>query len=110
MSSSVGAGFDHGAAIENDDPVGKVQRRLAVRDQQGGATGMTPRSASCTSASMRAFDRAGGIVEDGGFAGRREYAPRERDPLALSAREAQPTLADRRVVSLVASSRMKSCA
>ena len=94
----VGALLDDDPAIEHHDPVGQMQRRLTVRDQQRRATGHDTAERVVHRRLDPRVDRAGGVVEDED-ARVVEDRSRERDPLALTARQGQAALADRGVVS-----------
>ena len=89
---------DDPPVLEHDDPVGQVQGRLAVRDEQHGAA-LELAAERLVDGLLRArVDGAGRVVEDQDPRIAQDR-PRQRDPLPLPAREAQPPLADDGVVA-----------
>ena len=78
----MGTRFDDDAAGQHHDPVGEVQRRLPVRDEQRRATGHHRPQRVVHSGLDPRVDGAGGVVEDED-ARVVEDRPRERDALTL---------------------------
>ena len=84
---------------QHRDPVGQVERGLAVRDQQRGPAGHHPVQGGVDLRLDPRVDRGGRVVE--------QQQPRvgdqragERDPLPLPAGQREPLLADHRVVAV----------
>ena len=96
----VGALCGDPAVLEHDDLVGQRDRRQPVGDhERGPVRSSASRSASliCCSVEASTDEVASSRIRMRGSASDRA---RDRDPLALSAGERQPALADQRVVAL----------
>ena len=95
----MGAGFDDPAFVQHDDAVGPLYRRQAVGDDDGGATDHRGFERALHQALGFGVERAGGFVQQ---QQRRilEQGARDRDALALAARQAHPALAQERGIAL----------
>ena len=94
----VGALGRDASVVERDDPIGQMQRGLAVHDQDRGPAGHDLAQSVVDRLFDGGIDSTGGIVKDED-AGISEDGPGQGDALALPAGEGQPTLADDRVVA-----------
>ena len=95
----VGADGLDPAVVDQDDPVGELDRAQAVGDQEGGAAPGELLDRLADQGLVLDVDGAGGLVEDqdGRVA---EHGPGQGDPLPLAAGEAVAALADDGVVAL----------
>ena len=87
------------AAVQDHDPLGQVQRRPAVRDDQRGAA---PHHLAQRGVDLRLqarVDSRGGVVEDQ-HPGIGDQGPGQRHPLPLAAGQSQALLADHGVVTV----------
>ena len=98
-SSLVRAARDDAAVVEHDDLVRERDRREPVGDDQRRAAPHRLAQAEPDPRLGRRVDRGGRVVEDQDARVDDECA-RDRDPLALPARERDPALADHGVVAL----------
>ena len=89
---------DDPSPVQDDDPLGEMQRRLAMRDEQRGPVRHHPTERIVNRGLDPSVDRARRVVEDQD-ARVIENRARERDPLTLPAREREPALTDRGVIS-----------
>ena len=90
---------DDPAAIEHRDPVGQLQRRAAVGDQQRGAVGHHPPQRRVDLGLDARVDGRGRVVEHEHPRVGQQRAG-QRDALPLPAGQGQPALADDRVVAI----------
>ena len=89
---------DDVAVVEHDDAIGKMQRRHAVRDQQGGSVGEHGTQVVVDRFLGPRVDRTRGVIEDEhGRIGKDR--PGEGDPLALTAGQRESAFADDGVVA-----------
>ena len=95
---------DHLAVLEHDDLVGERDRREPVGDHERRAARHHLAQRLLDRLLGRRVDGGGGVVEDQDPRVGEQRA-RDREPLALAARERQPALADARVVALAAARR-----
>ena len=89
---------DDAPAIDDGDPVGQVQRRAPVGDEERRAVGHQPAQRLVDRLLGGGVDGAGGVVEheDRGVV---EQGAGKRHPLALAAGEAEATFTHQRVVA-----------
>src|SRR5581483_9285489 len=87
------------AVVEDDDLVGERDRRQAVRDDQRRPVARRSAQPRADLGLRRRVDRRGRVVEDEDARIDRERS-RDRDALALAARQGDPALADHGVVAL----------
>ena len=94
----MGALLDHPPGVHHDDPIGEVQGREPVGDQQRRAAGQDGPQRVVDRLLGAGVDGAGGVVQD---EDRRvgQDRPGQRDPLALAAGQRQPPLTDGGVVA-----------
>ena len=90
---------DDPALIQDDDPIGPAQRRGAVGDEDGGVPGEHVVERGVDDGLGVAVDRGGGLVEHEDLRANQQH-PRQRDALALAARQRRAALADLRVVAV----------
>ncbi len=90
---------DDAAVVEHHDLVGEFDRREAVRDHEGGATGHRLGQRVLDALLGGRVDRRGGVVEHQHARVGHERS-RDRQTLALPARERHAALADLRLISL----------
>ena len=95
----VRARVDDLAVVDHDDAIGERQRRAPVRDEQRRARAGDPAQRRVDLLLDPRVDRRRRVVEQQDL-GIREQRARERDPLALAAREREALLADDRVVAV----------
>ncbi len=94
----VGALLDDPSVIEDDDPVGQMQGRATVGDEQRGAIGHDPAEGVVDGLLDLGVDGAGGVVEDED-PGVVQDGPGQSDALALAAGEGEPPFAHHGVVA-----------
>ena len=92
----VAADLDHAAVVEHDDRVGVAYRREPVRDHERGAVAREALEGGAYGGLADGIQMRGGLVEDQHGRVLEERA-RDRDALALAARELRAPLADDRV-------------
>src|SRR2546426_4324030 len=92
---SVGAGGDDASVVHDDDAVGRLDGREAMRDDKRGAPAHEALEGELHRLLALGIERARRLVEqqDGAVG---EYRARDRDPLPLPARELDAALAERR--------------
>ena len=95
----VPADLDDAAALEHDDRVGAPDRGQPVRDDERRAVHHQVRERLLHEQLRFGVERGGRLVEDQNRRVLQQRA-RDRDPLALAAREPLAALADRRVVAV----------
>ena len=96
--------FDDAAVIDDEDDVGRADRREAVRDDQARAAPQQRDERALDQRFVFGVELTRRLVEDQD-ARVLEQDARDREPLALAARELVPALADDRVVAVAAGSR-----
>ena len=89
---------NHAAFIEHDNPVGEVQRRLAMSDEQGGSANHHLSERGVDVRLDPRVDRARRVIEDEDARVVQDRSCK-RDPLPLPSRQGQPALADRGVIT-----------